>query len=213
MNWITNTMGASIGKKLMMALTGMGFMIFLTAHLIGNLNIYIGKDAFNAYAEGLQKLGPVLKIFEAGLIFFAVVHILTGSWLFYQNWQARPQRYQVNKSGGGRTIGSSTMPYTGFVILLFVIMHLFNFTFVDKTNITVFDIVLRKFSNPFYVFVYIAAMVIVAIHVSHGFWSAFQSLGLNHSKYMPLIMVLSIVFAVVVGIGFGFLPIYITLQA
>jgi succinate dehydrogenase / fumarate reductase cytochrome b subunit len=213
MNWITNTMGASIGKKLMMALTGMGFMIFLTAHLVGNLNLYIGKDAFNAYAEGLQKLGPVLRLFEAGLILFAVVHILTGSWLFYQNWQARPQRYQVNKSAGGRTIGSGTMPYTGFVILLFVILHLFNFTFVDKTNTTVFDIVLSKFSNPLYVVVYIAAMAVVAIHVSHGFWSAFQSLGLNHSKYMPLIMVLSIVFAVVVGIGFGFLPVYITLQA
>jgi succinate dehydrogenase / fumarate reductase cytochrome b subunit len=73
--------------------------------------------------------------------------------------------------------------------------------------------VLSKFSNPLYVVVYIAAMAVVAIHVSHGFWSAFQSLGLNHSKYMPLIMVLSIVFAVVVGIGFGFLPVYITLQA
>ncbi len=213
MNCFTQTLGSSIGKKLMMAITGLAFVGFLMAHLAGNLNIYRGPDAFNAYAHGLQALGPLLRVFEAGLVTFALIHIGTGLLLFYQNNNARPRKYAVKKSGGGRTIGSRTMPYTGLFLLLFVVLHLANFTFVDKTNTTVFAIVAETFQSPFYVAFYVLAMTVAAIHVSHGFWSAFQSLGLNHSKYMPVIMTLSIVAAVVVGVGFGFLPIYISFQA
>ncbi len=213
MNWLTKTIGASIGKKLMMAITGLSFIGFLMAHLAGNLTIYGGKDAFNAYAQKLHTIGPVLKVAEIGLLVFAVVHVLTGVWLFYQNYNARPQKYAIKKSGGGRTVGSRTMPYTGLFLLVFVILHLSNFTFTDKSQTTIYEIVSSTFANPFYVMFYIIAMAVAAVHVSHGFWSAFQSLGLNHSKYMPIIMVLSIVFAVVVGVGFGFLPIYISFQA
>jgi succinate dehydrogenase / fumarate reductase cytochrome b subunit len=213
MNWFTRTLGTSLGKKLMMAVTGLGFCLFLLAHLAGNLTIYAGRDAFNGYAEKLHQLGVLLKVFELGLIVFAVIHILTGAILFYQNLMARPSRYVVNKSGGGKTIGSATMPYTGLILLLFVIMHLSNFTFSDKTNTTIFDMVASKFSDPFYVVLYIAAMAVAAIHVSHGFWSAFQTIGANHPKYMPLIMGASIVFAVIVGVGFGFIPIYVSLSA
>jgi succinate dehydrogenase / fumarate reductase, cytochrome b subunit len=213
MNWLTKTLGASIGKKLMMAITGLSFIGFLMAHLAGNLTIYGGKDAFNAYAQKLHTLGPLLKVAEIGLLIFALAHVVTGVWLFYQNYMARPQKYAVKKSGGGRTIGSRTMPYTGLFLLVFVILHLNNFTFTDKSQTAIYEIVSNTFANPFYVMFYIVAMVVAAIHVSHGFWSAFQSLGLNHSKYMPIIMILSIVFAIVVGVGFGFLPIYISFQA
>jgi succinate dehydrogenase / fumarate reductase cytochrome b subunit len=213
MNWFTQTFGSSIGKKLMMSITGLAFIVFLMAHLAGNLTIYGGKDSFNAYAEKLHSLGPVLKLMEAGLITFAVIHIATGLWLFYLNFTARPEKYQVNKCGGGRTIGSRTMPYTGLFLLFFVVFHLSNFTFADKTNTTIFEIVSNAFQSPYYITFYVFAMIVAAVHVSHGFWSAFQTLGFNHSKYMPAIMILSIVFAVVVGVGFGFLPIYISLQA
>jgi succinate dehydrogenase / fumarate reductase, cytochrome b subunit len=213
MNWLTTTIGASIGKKLMMAITGLSFIGFLMAHLAGNLTIYAGKDAFNAYAQKLHTLGPILKVAEIGLLVFALAHVLTGVWLFYQNYNARPQKYAIKKSGGGRTIGSRTMPYTGLFLLVFVILHLNNFTFTDKSQTTIYEIVSNTFANPSYVLFYIVAMAVAAIHVSHGFWSAFQSLGLNHSKYMTIIMILSIVFAVVVGVGFGFLPIYISFQA
>ena len=141
MNWLTNTLGTSVGKKLMMAITGLGFCIFLIAHLAGNLTLYAGKDAFNSYAEHLHSLGPFLTLAELGLLFFAIVHVLTGVILFYQNFKARPIRYSVNKNAGGRTIGSATMPYTGFALLLFIIFHLINFHFVDKTNTTIFQIV------------------------------------------------------------------------
>ncbi len=211
MNWLTNTLWTSVGKKLMMAVTGLFFCVFLTLHLAGNLTIYAGKDAFNSYAEHLHSLGPLLTAAEWGMLLFAVIHICTGLLLFYQNFTARPARYAVNKRAGGRTLGSATMPYTGVILLLFVIYHLFNFHFVDKTHTTIFEIVSTAFSKPSYVVIYTFAMIVAAVHVSHGFWSAFQTLGADHPKYTPFIRGLSIVFSLIVGIGFGFIPVYVSL--
>jgi succinate dehydrogenase / fumarate reductase cytochrome b subunit len=211
MNWFTNTIWTSVGKKLMMAVTGLFFCVFLALHLAGNLTIYVGKDAFNSYAEHLHSLGPLLTLAEWGLLIFAIIHISAGLLLFYQNFTARPARYAVNKRAGGRTLGSATMPYTGVILLLFVIIHLFNFHFVDKTNTTIFQIVSNAFAQPIYVLIYTFAMITAAVHVSHGFWSAFQTLGANHPKYTPLLRGLSLVFCLIVGIGFGFIPVYISL--
>jgi len=210
-NWFVRTFGSSVGKKLMMALTGLGFCGFLTVHLIGNLFLYGGKDAFNSYAEHLHSLGPLVNVAELGLLTLAVIHISTGLILFLQNYQSRPVRYAVNKSGGGRTIGSMTMPYTGILMLLFILLHLVGFHFADKSTRTIFDIVYQTFSSPAYVTLYVLAMVVVAVHVSHGFWSAFQTIGANHPKYMPTIMLLSVIFSITVGVGFGFIPIYMLL--
>jgi succinate dehydrogenase / fumarate reductase cytochrome b subunit len=89
-------------------------------------------------------------------------------------------------------------------------MHLINFHFVDKSNTTIFQIVSETFANPLWVIIYIAAMIVAAVHVSHGFWSAFQSVGANHPKYMPIIMIFSLLFSLAIAIGFGLLPIYIS---
>ncbi len=209
MNWFTQTLSSSIGKKLMMAITGLGFIGFLIAHLAGNLTLYGGMDSFNLYAEKLHTMGPVVTLAEFGLLFFAIVHISTGVILFLQNFKARPQAYVVKKSAGGRTIGSMTMPYSGFLILLFVILHLADFHFVDKTGTTIFQIVSQTFANPVYIVVYTVAVVIVAIHVSHGFWSLFQTIGFNHPKYTPTVKGLGIVLSFIFGVGFGFLPLYV----
>jgi succinate dehydrogenase / fumarate reductase, cytochrome b subunit len=213
MNWLLDTVKSSVGKKLLMSITGLCFCGFLAGHLGGNLTIYGGKEMFLSYAEHLHSLGVFLRFAEWGLLTFALIHVVTGLTLFYQNYKARPVRYMVNKRGGGRTLGSATMPYTGVLLLLFVILHLTNFHFVDKTDTTIYAIVSRAFDNPLYVVIYTAAMVVAGIHVSHGFWSAFQTLGANHPKYMPLIQTLSLVFAVIVTIGFGALPIYFSIIA
>lgn len=213
MNWLINTIKSSVGKKILMSVTGLCFCSFLAAHLGGNLTIYGGKEMFNSYAEHLHALGVLLTFAEWGLLTFAVIHVLTGVILFYQNYKARPVRYRVNKSGGGRTLGSRTMPYTGIILLAFVVFHLIHFHFVDKTDTTIHAIVSEAFGNPLYVMIYIAVMVVAAVHVSHGFWSAFQTLGANHPKYMPFIRTVSLVFALVVGIGFGVLPIFISISA
>jgi len=212
MNWIKQTLWSSIGKKLMMALTGLAFCGFLAGHLAGNLTIYGGQNAFNAYAEHLHSLGPLLTLAEWGLVILALIHIITGLTLFYQNTIARGSRYAVNKKGGGRTIGSATMPYTGVLLLVFVIIHLVDFHFVDKSNTTIFQIVSETFTNPLWVIIYVVAMIAAAVHVSHGFWSAFQSFGANHPKYMPTIMVLSILFSLAIALGFGLLPLYISVS-
>lgn len=211
MNWFFRFIWTSIGKKLLMAVTGISFCVFLLLHLAGNLTVFRGKEMLVAYSEKLHALGPLLTLAEFGLLFLAVVHVLTGAFLFYENLTARPQKYALKKGAGGRTIGSATMPYTGFLILIFVVIHLLNFHFVDKTEQNIFQIVAAKFSNPVYVVGYIAAMLVAAVHVSHGFWSAFQTIGASHPQYTPLIKGLGILFSLLFAIGFGVLPIYITI--
>jgi succinate dehydrogenase / fumarate reductase cytochrome b subunit len=212
MNWLAAALASSIGKKLLMALTGLAFIGFLAAHLAGNLTIYGGKAAFNGYAEKLQSLGALLNVFRAGLITFALVHVLTGLYLFLQNRRARPVGYDAYASAGGRTLSSRTMPYTGIVILAFVVYHLFHFTFVDKSATTVFDMVAAAFNRPLIMLLYAALMVVVALHVRHGFWSAFQTLGINHPKWMPAVSAASIAAGVVVALGFGMLPLVVALR-
>ena len=212
MSWCTRALFSSIGKKAMMALTGLCFCGFLVMHLLGNLSLYAGKEAFNGYAEKLHSLGELLKVAEMGLLVFAIIHVAFGLTLFLQNRSARPNRYAVNKSAGGRTIGSATMPYTGLFLIAFVVFHLINFHFIEKIDTTIYDIVVTAFQHTGYVLFYVLAMVVLAIHVSHGIWSAFQTLGANHPKYMPFIRNAAIVFSILMVLGFGSLPIYISLM-
>jgi succinate dehydrogenase / fumarate reductase, cytochrome b subunit len=213
MNWFISSITSSIGKKLLMAVTGLSFCVFLIAHLIGNLTLYVGRDAFNSYAEHLHSLGPLITVAETGLLIFGIIHVLTGLFLFFQNISARPTRYEMNKNAGGRTVGSATMPYTGLILMAFIILHLINFHFVDKTGTTIYEIVRNAFSKPVYIIIYVAAVITAAFHVSHGFWSAFQTLGINHPKYMPFIRKAGIAFSLAVGLGFGFIPLFISVTA
>jgi succinate dehydrogenase / fumarate reductase cytochrome b subunit len=213
MNWILTIVGSSVGKKMLMALTGLGMIGFLAGHLLGNMMAFAGADAFNGYAAKLHAMQPYLSVFNIGLIALALIHIAVGLTLFLENLYARPAKYQVFKDPGGRTLGSNTMPYTGALILIFVILHLLKFTFTDKSVTPIYQQMTATFSNPLWVIFYVAAMVVVAVHISHGFWSLFQTFGLNHPHYMPLIMILGLVVTFVFGIGFGILPIYLGLAA
>ncbi len=203
MSWLVKTLSSSIGKKQLMAVTGLGFCFFLAVHLIGNLTIYGGRDLFLSYVEHLHSLGYLITAAEWGLVLFALVHIGVGLLLFLENQRARPVKYAVNKSAGGRTIGSRTVPYTGFLILIFIIIHLLKFRFLDKATINDYVILSNTFAHLLNVVFYLVAVIIVAVHVSHGFWSGFQTLGLSHPKYMPLIQMFSTVFGVIIALGFG----------
>jgi succinate dehydrogenase / fumarate reductase cytochrome b subunit len=209
MNWYPQNISTAIGKKLLMAVTGLGFMGFILMHLAGNLSFYFGRDAFLKYVETLHTLGPIIVVVELGLLALAIIHVGTGTILFFQNRGARTTRYAVKKTAGGRTIGSRTMPYTGFLILLFVILHLSQFHFIDHAVQTPWDAAVDTFNNGLFVLIYMAAVVLVGIHIRHGFWSLFQTLGLNNEKYMPLIQTIGIVIAVAAAVGFFFVPVYI----
>jgi|UniRef100_A0A7C3V8V3 succinate dehydrogenase / fumarate reductase cytochrome b subunit len=208
MNWVFRTLSTSVGKKQLMAITGLLFLLFLTTHLLGNLSVYGGPAAFVQYAVGLHALGKLLVVAEVGLLVALIVHVSMAVVLFLENRWARPVKYAVDQSGGGRTFSSQTMPYTGLLILGFIGVHLATFShhFVDQTTRNIFQIATAVLSQPIYFAIYMIGVIVVAFHVRHGLWSAFQTVGANHPKYMPFIQKFSIVFAVIVAIGFGSLP-------
>lgn len=209
MNPLLTVFASSIGKKLLMAVTGFCFCGFLVVHLIGNLTVYGGSGMFNAYVEHLHSLGVLINLAELGLLALALVHVTTGTILFYQNWRSRPVRYTVRKNSGGRTIGSGTMPYTGFFILVFLVIHLIGFRLEVNSGRSVYEIMTGAFTSPVTVAIYVLAVLVVAVHISHGFWSLFQTVGFNHAKYMPLIMKGGLAFAIIVAAGFGLIPVYL----
>jgi len=200
-----------VGKKQLMAVTGLLFLLFLTTHLLGNLSIYGGPPAFIDYAVRLHALGNLLVVAEVGMAVALIIHVSTAVVLFLQNRRARPVRYAADRSAGGRTFSSQTMPYTGALILVFIAVHLYTFShhIVDQTTRNIFQIAVAVFSQKIYLAIYLLGVVLVAFHVRHGLWSALQTVGASHPKYTPFIHQLSIVSAVIVGIGFFSLPLVI----
>lgn len=211
MKWYLFLIGSSVGKKMLMAFTGLCMTGFLVVHLLGNSLAFVGADAFNEYARKLHSLGPLLIVFNIGLLTIGLVHLIIGVLLFIENVKARPVKYKMNRNPGGRTIGSDSMPYTGLFILLFVLVHLLKFTFTDKSVTPIYQLMASTFSNPVWVVVYGVAMVVVAVHISHGFWSLFQTFGVDHSYLTPVIRKLGMVLTIAFGVGFGILPIYLFL--
>jgi succinate dehydrogenase / fumarate reductase cytochrome b subunit len=213
MNWFFRFIFSSIGKKGIMALTGLFFCLFIFIHLMGNLMIYGGKEGFVAYSERLHSLGIFINIVEILLLLSGIIHLSFALLLYIENLKARPTSYYMKRYSGGRTLSSATMPYTGLILLVFVVIHLIDFHFADKGTRTIYDIMTNALQNPLYSAFYIFSAIVLALHVRHGFWSAFQSLGMNHPKYMPLIRGMAILFAIVAGAGFSSVPIYIFLKA
>lgn len=211
---------ASIGKKQLMALTGLGLIGFTATHFAGNLLIFFGGDAFNLYAYKLTS-NPLIYVAEAGLAGLFFGHIALAVLLRIENRLARPQQYYMKvRTGRGETFASATMPYTGAVLLLFVIFHLLNFKFGTNYPITVDGIEMRDlyrtvieyFANPLYVAWYVFAMLSFAIHTTHGFQSTFQSIGFNHPKYTPIIQITSVLYGATIGLGFSVMAIYCHFQ-
>lgn len=209
MTWLIRIFSSSIGKKQVMAATGLAFCLFVFVHLLGNLAVFSGKESFLAYVDRLHSFGSLVTLAELGLVAFALLHIGVGLLLFVQNLKARPVRYAVKRRAGGRTLGSITAPYTGVLILGFLVVHLLKFRFVDKTSTNDFLILSDTFSQIGYVLFYVIGVAVVAVHVSHGFWSGFQTIGLNHPKYMGMIQRFGILFSVALGVGFASIPVYI----
>jgi succinate dehydrogenase / fumarate reductase cytochrome b subunit len=206
MGWLARLYQSSVGKKSIMAVSGILLVLFLFTHLIGNSTSFLGRTAFNSYAERLHSLGGLIYLFEIFLLLVFCIHIFTGVILYFENLKARPSRYNLDKDNGGRSWGSRTMPYTGLIMILFIFVHLDNFHFTDK-NILIADMVRNLLSNPALAAFYIFSLLGVALHVSHGFWSMFQSLGLNHPKYNELIRAGGLTFSILVGTVFILIPV------
>ena len=193
MSWFIQTCRSSLGKKYIMALTGFLLGGFLLVHTIGNSSIFWGREAFNAYAHHLHSLGIFVPIFEIGLYSIFFIHVITGVLLWLQNRSARGgQKYEVETNPGGRTWGSQTMIYTGASIFVFILIHLANFHFVEKTEVvTISDYVTKVLNNPGFTLIYIIGMAVLALHISHGFWSLLQTFGINDPQYNTAIRVVT----------------------
>jgi succinate dehydrogenase / fumarate reductase cytochrome b subunit len=211
---------SSVVKKQVMGVTGLLLCGFLVSHLIGNCLIYLGPEAFNTYAHTLVT-NPLIYVAEAILALIFLSHIALAVKLTIENNNARPEKYFVKqKTGHGATFASSTMPYTGALILVFLILHLLHFKFGPVHSATyggvemrdIYKTVVDYFQSPLNVLWYIFCMLALGIHLSHGFWSAFQSIGFWHPKYTCFLRCFAKLFAVAITIGYSALPIYCYLQ-
>lgn len=172
----------SVGRKQLMAVTGLLIASFLFIHLAGNLLLFKGEDWYNGWSEVLIA-NPLTIYIEIGLLFLFIIHITMAVWVRTEDLiNASYRKYDMSRWHGGRTIGSATMLYTAIIILVYLLFHLIHFRFADK-SVGVYQMVVSAFRSPLFVSIYIIGSVALAIHLSHGFQSAFQTLGINHIKY------------------------------
>lgn len=212
---------SSIGRKQLIATSGLLLCGFLVGHLLGNVLILVSADAFNLYAHKLVSMGPLLWAVEAGLAGIFLLHFGLAMRLVYENKVARGQKYYVkNRTGRGETIMSATMPYTGLILLVFVVLHIIQFKFGPYYSTEVDGVVMRDlhrvvveyFRSPLNVAWYVFAMTAAALHTAHGFQSAFQTFGWVHGKWTPKVKSVGVVYAIVVAGGFALITIMTHVQ-
>ena len=211
---------SAVAKKWLMAITGIMLMGFVFAHMIGNLKMYLGADDINHYAEWLREMGEpalprtvLLWMMRIGLIGAFAVHIISAAQLTRMNQKARPERYRSPRDYAAANFASRTMRWTGVIVGLFVIFHLLDLTWGatgnDWTRGEVYDNIIASFERIPVAIVYILANIALGIHLYHGGWSMFQSLGWNSKKFNPWRRVFAIGFASVIVIGNVSMPLLV----
>lgn len=198
--------GSSVGRKVIMALTGTGLACFLVIHVLGNSSIYFGATAFNRYAAHLHDFDPLLNVLEVGLLLLFLTHIAFGGSLFVRNRAARPLKYTVNRGGGGRTPGSATMFYTGLMVLAFIGYHLLYVSFMPH-GASIAEVIRLQLQSPPVALAYVVGVIALAVHLSHGLWSLWQSVGGTHPAYDTLLQRSAIGLAIVLGSVFVSFPV------
>jgi len=209
---------SSIGRKAVVAASGLFLISFLIAHLSGNLLLFKndGGAAFNAYAV-FMSTNPIIRVLEIVMFGGFLLHIVYALIVSAINRKARPVRYKVNKPGDNSTFYSRFMVYSGLITLTFLLLHLYGFMishrFLGIGN-SMYELVAYKFANPFYSGFYVLSMILLAFHLNHGFQSAFQTFGLqvNKSLYKSLSS-FGFLFSVVVPGIFAAMPIYFYLRS
>jgi succinate dehydrogenase / fumarate reductase, cytochrome b subunit len=183
----TSFLGSSIGRKIIMAVTGLVLFGFVTGHMVGNLQVFLGPDALNTYAETLREYPALLWAARIGLLVAVGLHIWSATALTLMNRRARPEgydRYQPQAS----TYASRTMRWSGVLLLLFIVYHLLHFTFgaeVAHPHFIPGDVYhnfVTGFQNPWVSGFYIVAMLALGLHLYHGIWSTLQTVGLSHPR-------------------------------
>ena len=210
--WLGRFLSTSVGKKTVMAITGLSLVGFLITHLLGNLNLWIGgNEGFNEYAEHLESYGWLLNVAEIGLLVIFVIHVGLALKITAENRAARPVQYVRRESHGGKTPGSSTMMITGLILLLFIIIHVVDFR-VPKLAGELDDLALavrERLAHPLGAGIYLIGVAALGLHLSHAIQSAFQSLGVNHPRWTPFIKLGGRGLALVLALGFATFPLFL----
>lgn len=219
---------SSIGKKIILSLSGFFLIAFICVHLAANLTLLLDNsgDMFNIVAH-FMATNIFVRIMEPVLAGGFAVHILLATWLTLQNRMARPTRYARSEQSGNAAWSSRNMFILGAVVIIFLGIHIYNFWWKIKfagdpllTEINVDGVVMENTyalvaglftSNIWYCLLYMAGGIFLGLHLSHGFWSAFQSVGLSNSIWRKRLEFLGKLFAIVIGTGFTIIPLYFLL--
>jgi len=192
--WPLEFFSTALGKKWVMAVTGLGLMGFVFAHMVGNLKMFLGRSEFDAYAEALRDLlhpiaphGFVLWLLRIGLIVMFGLHILSAYQLTRMNHRARPTRYQSPRDYIAASFAARTMRWSGIIVGLYILFHLADLTWgwanPDYVSGAAYDNLVASLSRWPVAIIYIVGNIALGIHLFHGGWSMFQSLGLNSPRY------------------------------
>jgi len=225
MSWFTKTFSSTIGRKVLVAVTGLFLCSFLVVHLVGNLQLFKddGGNAFNIYSHFMAS-NPIIRTMEIVLVLGFGFHIYEALVLTRRNQSVRKVAYAYNRPQDNSNWSSRNMGLLGTVILVFLIIHLYNFfwraRFGEPNLIDIegtgyddlYSVVVQSFQIWWYVLIYVLAQIALGFHLYHGFQSAFHTLGLNHKKYTPFIQKFGLFFSIVVCGGFAAMPLYFFFQ-
>lgn len=224
---------SSIGRKIINGITGLFFVGFVIGHLTGNFLLFAGPEAFNNYAYFLTHLfhGVGLIIIEIVMLAFLGMHAFSGISVWMNKWEARKKGYEMSRGAGGKSrksFASSSMLWSGILLLVFIAVHVaqFKFGLMDGRNEAgqsvlidgvlvrnVYGLVIATFSDARWWLVYSVVLGALGLHLWHGAWSAFQSLGLANDNYLPTIRKAANALAVLLTVGFLLIPTVIYLDS
>lgn len=226
MSWLVKTFTTHSGRKLLAALTGLGMVLFLIVHLLGNLQIFSTSQAFNEYAKALHA-GPLIVIGDIGLLIAFPLHVTMVVWLAIDNKRARgPAGYKVHGTkqtrGFAAVLASKTTLYGGALLLLFVALHVWQFRLQHDAihhgeflpGLAEGDLrgaVVATLAKPLWGAFYIIGSLLTGWHLFHGVQAAFRSFGAHHPRYTPIIVKSGAALALLLALGFAAIPAWILL--
>lgn len=203
-----------VGKKIAMALSGVVLFGFTVGHMAGNLQVFMGRERINAYAETLHSSSGLLWTVRGVLLLAVVVHAYTGIWLWKQSRDARPSRYHKNGQRHPNLAGR-TMALSGVVLAAFIVFHLLHLTggtfnpYLPFEDLRPYENMVAGFRYPAVALFYVVAVFMLGLHIFHGAWSMFQSVGISHPRFTPSIRRFAATFALVLAVGFSSVPLAI----
>lgn len=222
MSWFITFLTSSAGKKVLMSLTGLFLCTFLVVHMAGNMQLLLpdGGQTFNEYTKQMttSRFIQIVGIFTYATI---ILHAIQGILIALKNRKSRSVAYAHKMGGKGSSWASRNMALLGTIIFVFIIVHMQSFWYKMKFGEIpmrdgykdMYSIVETAFSSPLYVAFYLISLVALAYHLIHGFQSAFQTLGIRHSKYTPIIKFVGYAFSILIPLGFASQPIVLFIKS